>query len=234
VSIDKSDPPVLDPNAGYGPPRLAGRDSSEADGGRSGGVGAAWRLFRRPKPEPSSGDRELVAGCLQGDEHAWAALIEKYRRLIYSIPLRYGGTPEDAADIFQNVCLELFNELPRLRNTDTIRPWLATVAAHQAFHWKRRRESRSRREVEGVDIERIPEPVPSVVIREVERKQLIREAIEALSSRCREMIQMLFYTEPAVPYAEVAVRLGLAVGSIGSIRDRCLRHLQRALERLGF
>ena len=66
-----------------------------------------------------------------------------------------------------------------------------------------------------------------------QREQLVREAILKLPLRCREMVRLLFFTFPPKPYKEVAEQLGLAVGSIGFIRRRCLTRLQRALERLG-
>jgi DNA-directed RNA polymerase specialized sigma24 family protein len=47
------------------------------------------------------------------------------------------------------------------------------------------------------------------------------------------MIGMLFYADPPVPYQDVASRLGLAVGSIGFIRGRCLQKLQKLLESEG-
>jgi DNA-directed RNA polymerase specialized sigma24 family protein len=48
------------------------------------------------------------------------------------------------------------------------------------------------------------------------------------------MMRLLFWENPPLPYAEVALRLGLATGSIGFIRGRCLDRLQKALEELGF
>ena len=45
-------------------------------------------------------DPELVSLCLKGDALAWEALISRYRRLIYSVPVRFGFTPADAADVF--------------------------------------------------------------------------------------------------------------------------------------
>lgn len=75
----------------------------------------------------------MVAECLAGNEQAWSALIEKYKRLIYSIPTKYQASPEDAADIFQAVCLELFSELPRLRKAESLRAWLVTVAHPQVL-----------------------------------------------------------------------------------------------------
>ena len=61
--------------------------------------------------------------------------------------MKYGASPEDAADIFQSVCLELFSELPRLRKTAAFRSWLITVTAHQAFHWKRKIRRRAEDEL---------------------------------------------------------------------------------------
>jgi DNA-directed RNA polymerase specialized sigma24 family protein len=54
-----------------------------------------------------------------------------------------------------------------------------------------------------------------------------------LTPRCQEMIRMLFFEEPAKPYDEVAQSLGLATGSIGFIRGRCLKQMLRVLEELG-
>jgi RNA polymerase sigma factor (sigma-70 family) len=181
----------------------------------------------------ASSDRKLVSACLAGDEEAWAALVRKYKNLIYVIPLRYGAPPEDAADIFQAVCIELFRELPRLRNADCLRGWLMTVSAHQSFHWKRRKARQQERELEGLDTEQLGSVLPADVSAELERDQLVREAVQQLPERCRELVRLLFYEQPAVPYAEVARRLGLATGSIGFIRGRCLRRLQKALAELG-
>jgi DNA-directed RNA polymerase specialized sigma24 family protein len=48
------------------------------------------------------------------------------------------------------------------------------------------------------------------------------------------MVQLLFYQDPPVPYAEVARQMGLAEGSIGFIRGRCLEKLRTFLEQKGF
>jgi hypothetical protein len=45
-------------------------------------------------------DEQLIKGCLDGDPEAWSALIDKYKNLIYSVPVRL-GMHQDAGDIFQ-------------------------------------------------------------------------------------------------------------------------------------
>ena len=215
---------------------LASRSEAGGAPAASGpGKTALGRLVSAFSPiDVRSDDRTLVQACLRGDERAWSALIDKYKNLIYSVPIKYGADRDEAADIFQVVCQELFTDLPRLRNIDNLRPWLMTVAAHQAFHWKRLRLRRSRTEVEGLDDERLAGLVlPPAIAADVEREQMVREAVNRLPSRCREMVRMLFYEQPARPYTEVARSLGLATGSIGFIRGRCLKRLERMLVELG-
>jgi len=192
------------------------------------------RLTRRRRdPDVAWSDARLIRACLNGNEQAWSALIQKYRNLIYSIPLKYGASPEDAADIFQAVCLDVFSELPRLRKKAAFRSWLITVTAHQSFQWKRKTRRRAEDELTPADEEKLGmDPSPDFM-EQVEREQMLRDAIARLPARCQEMIRMLFYQEPQVSYRDLAQRLGLATGSIGFVRGRCLKRLQRALEESG-
>jgi len=196
---------------------------------------AALKERAAVKPDRTWSDASLVRECLCGNEDAWSALIAKYKRLIYSVPMKYHATPEDAADIFQAVCLELFAELPRLRKIESLRSWLITVAAHQCFHWKNKH--RRTAAMEGAELDELREaagaPVSAALVEELEREQIVREAVARLPARCGEMIRLLFYEDPPLPYRELAGRLGLATGSIGFIRGRCLKRLQKLLENTG-
>ncbi len=65
---------------------------------------------------PHSSDEQLIKACLKGDAEAWAALIDKYKNLIYSIPIKF-GMYQDAGDIFQAVCVDLMSELSESSRT---------------------------------------------------------------------------------------------------------------------
>ena len=178
-------------------------------------------------------DRRLVEQCRAGDQQAWHTLLEKYKNLIYSILAKYGAASEDAADLFQAIALELFEELPKLRDPGALPAWLIRVTAHQCFRWKRTKQKLAEDDLSQLDDD-LPESliVPPALVEEVEREQRIREAIARLPERCREMIRMLFYEQPPRPYQEVAAALGLATSSIGFVRGRCLKRLQEILEEL--
>jgi RNA polymerase sigma factor (sigma-70 family) len=185
-------------------------------------------------PTASWDDARLVRECLNGNEDAWTAILQRYKRLIYSIPFKYNMEPEDAADVFQAVSLELFSELSNLRKAESLKAWLISVTSHKCFHWKKQR--REHVELDAMEEEQAEATavIAPEMLEEVEQQQAVRDALRQLPPRCREMIRLLFFEEPSLPYAEVARRLGLATGSIGFIRGRCLTKLQKVLENMGF
>jgi len=187
-----------------------------------------------PAPQDTAAeDARLVQQCLNGDENAWTRLIDKYKRLIYSVPVKYGLSPDDASDIFQNVCVDLFTNLGKLRKIESLRSWLITVATHKCFHHKR--QQRQDVELDAMEQEVAEEIAPAPeVMQEVQEEQAVRDAIARLTPRCAELVRLLFFEQPPVPYTEVAQKLGLATGSIGFIRGRCLNRLQKILAELGF
>jgi RNA polymerase sigma factor (sigma-70 family) len=188
---------------------------------------------RPVSPSSNWTDDCLVQACLTGNDEAWAALIDKYKNLIYIVPIRGGCSAEDAADIFQAVCLELFSELPRLRRIQSLRSWLLTVANHKLFHHRKQ----NHRSFQSLDAESAavaePAALPAVVLEEIEHTHRIREIVAKLPERCQRLVQLLFYEHPPRSYADVARQLGVATSSIGFIRGRCLAKLEQYIRRAG-
>lgn len=186
------------------------------------------------KSRPAWTDPQLVKECLQGNEEAWSALIDKYKRLIFSIPVKYGFSTDDATEIFQAVCVELLLELPKLRQSKALPKWIMQVAAHKCFHHKCQMQ---RTEARDPDDEAFAGSAPAQadgILREAEEEQMLRNAIADLPPRCRRLIEMLFFEEPPRPYEQLAAELGLSTGSIGFIRQRCLERLRKRLTETGF
>jgi RNA polymerase sigma factor (sigma-70 family) len=175
-------------------------------------------------------DALLVEECIQGKETAWAALIDKYKNLIYSIPLRYRFSQDEAADIFQSVCMDLLAELPRLREPNALTGWLIQVTRNKCFHKKQTSLRSKVQEIGDLDPP-ANTPEPENLILQVQQQQLLQEALADLSPKCRLLLEMLFFENPPRPYDEVAKELNLARGSIGFTRRTCLDKLRDRLER---
>ena len=194
---------------------------------------ASWS---RPR-EIDSIDVRLVRECLAGDEEAWSKLLERYKRLIYSIPVKYGFSTQDASDIFQDVCLELLAELPRLREPRALPKWIGQVTSHKCAHLKRvtaRQILSASLSEDALDNMADSHDLAEQVLVEVEREQALRDVVTALPPRCHQLIHALFFETPSRPYREIAKELNLAGGSIGFIRGRCLGRLRSELHKYGF
>jgi RNA polymerase sigma factor (sigma-70 family) len=185
--------------------------------------------------EQAWSDERLVRECRKGNQAAWSALIEKYKNLIFSIPIKFGLPREDAADIFQAVCVDLLSSLPKLREPKAIAKWLMQTSFHKCLRWKKDRLNL----VDDLELldgahNADSNDLPEEMLYQVQREQSVREAIAALPTRCGRMVSMLFFDDPPSPYEQVAKELGLASGSIGFIRGRCLKKMRQLLEEKGF
>jgi RNA polymerase sigma factor (sigma-70 family) len=182
--------------------------------------------------EQSWSDERLVRECLEGNQEAWSALIDKYKKLIYSIPIKYELSRDDANDVFQAVCCDLYSELGKLREPRALAKWLIQATVHKCIRLKRQFSRFADEEIS----EEIPHSDPAMdsVIAKVEHEQILRDAVAAVPARCRQMIRMLFFESTPRSYDEIARELGLATGSIGFIRGRCLDKLRKQLETFGF
>jgi RNA polymerase sigma factor (sigma-70 family) len=177
-------------------------------------------------------DADLITGCRQGEEAAWNALVERYERLVYTIPYRYGLTQTEVSDVFQSVWLSLLRSLSSLNRPERIAAWLVTTTRREC--WERRR-GKDFKNVITSELDshilrtRSNEPSPDELVSTYERHDALRAAMDHLDPRCRKMIEMLYF-DPDIPsYADISDLLGMPVGSIGPLRARCLRKLRKIL-----
>ena len=173
-------------------------------------------------------DAHLIKACLDGDEKAWKELIDRYARLVYSIPRRYGLSPEDADDVFQGVFTIVFRQLRRLREKQAMVAWLITITHRESVRVAKLKKH------DELD-ERLQDPTdpPSEQAELWERQQLVREAIGEIGLPCRDLLSALFLETPPPSYTDIAARLGLSIGSIGPTRARCFRKLELVLKDKG-
>ena len=166
-------------------------------------------------------DRELIESCLRGDQSAWAQLVSKYERLIYSVARTLCPERQDCADVFQRVCLALYQNLGRLRSDQIIPAWLMTVTRRQAYAIIRAKNRYFPIEENDVAVN----PKLDLIEKEFE----IEVALGRLDGRCQKLIHLLYFDPKEPSYAEIAADLGMLAASIGPTRARCLEKLKKSL-----
>jgi RNA polymerase sigma factor (sigma-70 family) len=174
-------------------------------------------------------DRDLILECRNGDLGAWQRLLDRYERLVFSVPRRYGLSREDAADITQLTFTILFQSMDTLSEDSTLGAWLTTVARRHTW----RRLDRKRREEAGWYASSSEKLLSADTgTEDIERWELtewLDYGLSLVGKPCQDLLSAL-YLDPKQPsYAEVAARIGMAVGSVGPTRIRCLKRLRRVL-----
>jgi RNA polymerase sigma factor (sigma-70 family) len=183
-------------------------------------------------------DAELVRRCRQGDNQAWAALVRRYQRLVYTIVSRIGLDEHGGADVFQTVFARLFEHLPRIEDPSRLQAWIVTTAKREALLQRQR----ARRMVsltptdEGDEVGPAYDvedeaPLPEQALSDLQQLEQLRRAFGRLEARCQGLLTLLFEDADSKPeYARIALQLQMPVGGIGPTRARCLAKLRRLIE----
>lgn len=174
-------------------------------------------------------DGELIRACLRGEESAWNELVERYGRLVYSIPRKLGFNPTDSDDVFQTVFGIAYRRLSGLRDESRLSSWLIRCTYRECWRLKR-----GRGDVRPLDDGMADDGSPtSETVERAETQQLVREALTEIDARCRGLITALFLESEQRSYEEIAAGLGMPVGSIGPTRARCFKKLEGVLRARG-
>lgn len=181
-------------------------------------------------------DAQLVAACRRGEQPAWAALVRRYQRLVYTVPRRAGLDEAAAADVFQAAFSKLFEHLARIEQPERVQAWLVTTAKRETLALLRERGRRAAPPAAADDggddpLERIadPSPLPEALLDELQQQQRVRRALERLDEGPRRLLTLLFLQDEPLPYSEIAVRCNMPEGSIGPTRARALAKLRALL-----
>ncbi|MGW0763441.1 RNA polymerase sigma factor [Streptomyces sp. NPDC002814] len=178
----------------------------------------------------------LVQSAVDGDAAAWKALVEGLSPLVWSVVRAHRLSDADAHEVYQTVWFRFAQHLGRIREPQKAGAWLASTARHESL-----KVLKSLRRLTPTDdaqlLDRVSEdrtPEQSVIDSEdaaaqTERVRRLWQEFEELGERCRQLLRMLMATPPP-SYQEVSAALGIAVGSIGPLRQRCLRRLRARLE----
>ncbi|NNL65141.1 MAG: sigma-70 family RNA polymerase sigma factor [Myxococcales bacterium] len=169
----------------------------------------------------------LVARCLEKDEAAWSTLVDRYEGLIYSTALRAGLDEDAAVEVFQQVLVELYRSLAHIRRPNALAKWLMVATRRIACREASRRSVHLEAPLHQlVD----PNALPDSEVEEMERLVRLRAAMSQLSGKCAQLLELLFFRSGRPGYEDISRRTGLAVGSIGPIRSRCLDRLRKLME----
>lgn len=171
-------------------------------------------------------DAELVRESLTGDSDAFAALVERHRRLIYALALQKVHDPADADDVAQETFIKAYRSLHTLRDPARFGSWLYGIALRGAMDWLRLR---------GKSVSLANDLVPFAA--SIQDTEEVRELVEAVMNAVGELsdahrlVITLRYVH-GLGAKEIAGQLGEARGAIRSRLFKAAQILRRRLANL--
>jgi len=173
---------------------------------------------------------ELLQLAAAGDRAAWNTLVERYEGLLWGIARSHRLDQPSASDVVQTTWLRLVEHIDRLRNPEALAGWLAATARNECLRVLRHQSRLIPTDDDSMPVDSVP-PVDDARLLERERDAELWRAFATLPARCQSLLRMLAL-DPAPSYEEIGTALGMAVGSIGPTRGRCLEGLRSALTKL--
>jgi RNA polymerase sigma factor (sigma-70 family) len=167
-------------------------------------------------------DAQLVARCRDGDHEAWRALVDRFSRYVYAIAVQAYKLPEhDAEDVFQEVFARAYEHLPKLRNDEAIRPWLAQLTRRLCID--RLRAGSSEQLSEDIELADADD-----TIARIEDSLSVHDALATLPDNCQEILDRFFARDES--YRTIGQALDIPSGTIASRISRCLTKLRVEME----
>jgi RNA polymerase sigma-70 factor (ECF subfamily) len=183
--------------------------------------------------------RQAAGGGAAGTGRlAFAELVRRYERELYSYLRRYLGDAVQAEDAFQATFLQVHLKCEQFEEGKKVRPWLYTIATNQAIDSQRRNKrhrvmSLDRRNHQNddevgtlVDLLVSDEAGPEARLESEERRDWVREAVSHLPPTLLSAVTLIYYQ--GMKYREAAEILDVPVGTVKSRLHAALLKLHEA------
>lgn len=161
-------------------------------------------------------DDELVVRVRAGDQEAFAALVERYKRTVYNLGYRLLGNSHDADDAAQETFLRAYTRLATYAPDGRFGAWLAAICSHWCIDTMRARGRR----VQTVALGRVPEsdrfisqmvgPEEWALMRD--GRDEVQGWLEALSPQYRTVLILRYFHD--LSYIEIAEALDEPVSTV--------------------
>ena len=175
-------------------------------------TGIALGIHFKVSSQPTlSIEGEQIVAARHARPGAFEALVRRHQTTIYNFCWRLLGQADDAADVAQDVFVQLYSHLERLDEYEPLAPWLFRVARNRCIDVIRRRRTvpldMSDDEHEPVD----EEPLPDELVERADIQRVLAEAISALPTSYAEVVALRYAADRS--FAEIGAILDLEEGA---------------------
>jgi RNA polymerase sigma-70 factor (ECF subfamily) len=184
-------------------------------------------------------EAQLLARCRRGDANAWDELFDRHYAAAgrFIVQLASDFTREDVEEVCQEVFLSVIRNLNSFHGDSQFQTWLFRIATNKARDYRERKQAAKRGggqvtlSLQAEDAETgltldppNSAPTPDVDLLNVERAELVRDALDQVGEPCREIIELRYFGD--LSYDELSQSLGLNPKTVSSRLSKCLDKLE--------
>jgi RNA polymerase sigma-70 factor, ECF subfamily len=171
-------------------------------------------------------DTEAIAQCQAGNPEAYRHLVERYQAEAMGHALAILGHRQDAEDAVQTAFVKAWQGLDRFQANRRFYPWFYTILRNCCFKLAARRPCIAEGSEEQLALVATADDSDGLA----EQAQILEKALWRLSAEERELIVLKHFD--GLPYAELAERLGIPLGTVMSRLYHARLQLRAAVARL--
>jgi RNA polymerase sigma-70 factor (ECF subfamily) len=188
------------------------------------------------EPAVGSDEQALVQLARQGNQLAFADLVERHQAVVFGTALRLLRDRDVAAEVANRAFYRAYEHLNRFDASRPLRPWLVRIVANEALNELRSRRRDAGRTVGGeaaaIELEQVVGgPDPAELLSQHQRSAAIRAAIDRLPEAQRLVVVLRYFAD--LSYADIAEATQQTVTNVGVILLRARDRLRRELETEG-
>jgi RNA polymerase sigma-70 factor (ECF subfamily) len=177
-------------------------------------------------------DCDLIARALAGQRDAFAALVHRYQRPVFSIAYRLTGDRAVAQDLAQEAFLRAYQSLSTFDLGRPFSPWLFRIATNLSLNWLKRKRLPTVPLDQVVPGQGVPvpddSPGPETLVLQAEFQARLWREVTALPPEFRAVIELRHGQQ--LSYQEIADRLNIPLSSVKSRLFRARQQMRKRLE----
>ncbi len=193
--------------------------------------------------EKAKHDYTLVLRAREGDQSAYAELLERYRDSIFYMLLKMVNNKDDAEDLTIEAFGKAFNRLDLYTPNFAFSTWLFKIASNNCIDFIRKKKKNTLSidsAIAGDDGDEMYMDLRSEALNpeeatiKLQKERLMREVVQKLKPRYRQLIEMRYFQQLA--YEEIADQLDLPLGTVKAqlfrARDLLYQVLKNSKDRI--
>lgn len=184
-------------------------------------------------PQKEVTDVELIAAVLSGNQAAYADLVRRHQRFVFTLAMRFTGSREDAEEISQDVFVKAYRSLHTFQRTAKFSTWLYSIVytTSMTFLRKNKLDTQSMDDAgAGFQVQNYPSDLGADLVEQKSKFSYLNQAIEQLLPDDAAIITLFYRGEQSLE--EIGQALGMETNTVKVKLHRARHRLKGKLEQM--